>query len=273
MHSIGKSLFRSWTAAYRGVLALITLPLGGCGYVTAMTVDDASLRYDQSKGAITAVIADAGRQPFDPACTVVQDRGLYREVVVDAGAIELQVECSRVTGIFGEQIEHLGRANLAFHVEAGRRYRIEFSEDFGFSHVVVTEAEKGSPVIQRSLLEAQFTASAEAAHVTLVSRSGPGVIPCKFGRPWADRRVTSVRRLVESFMDEPYSHQIVAECSTYAYVTGGVKERYEAPIDFVPESGRLYTVHMDEANPDFVFVTDVSADVRTVAHVRAARTL
>jgi hypothetical protein len=70
---------------------------------------------------------------------------------------------------------------------------------------------------------------------------------------------------------EPYSHQIVAECSTYAYVTGYIKERYEAPVDFVPEAGRLYTVHMDEDHPDFVFVTDVSSEARTIAYVRATR--
>jgi hypothetical protein len=30
---------------------------------------------------------------------------------------------------------------------------------------------------------------------------------------------------------------------------------------------------MDEEDPSFVFVTDVSADVRTVAYVRATKTL
>jgi len=71
---------------------------------------------------------------------------------------------------------------------------------------------------------------------------------------------------------EPYSHQIVAECSTHAYVTGYVKERYEAPVDFSPVPGRLYTVHMDEDDPHFVFVTDVSSEARTIAYVRATRT-
>ena len=81
-----------------------------------------------------------------------------------------------------------------------------------------------------------------------------------------------MRRPAGSFVNEPYSHQIVAQCSTYAYVTGDVKERYEAPIDFVPVSGRLYTVHMDEQNREFLFVTDVSSDVRTIAHLKATRT-
>ena len=254
------------------LIALSTLLLCGCGYVTAISGNELTVRYDSSTGADTATIADAGGQPFDPACRIVQDNSLYREVVVDAGAIVLQVECNRFSGVFGEQGEHLGSANVAFHAEAGRHYRIEFREDFGFPHVAVTAAEDDSPVIQRSLLGSRFAAHAGAAHVTLVSRSGAGVIPCKFGRPWADRTVSSVRRPAGSFVHVPYSHLIVAECATYAYVTGYVKERYEALVDFRPVSGRLYTVHMDEKNPNFVFVTDVSSEVRTIAHVKAIRT-
>jgi hypothetical protein len=34
----------------------------------------------------------------------------------------------------------------------------------------------------------------------------------------------------------------------------------------------LYTVHMDKENRNFVFVTDVSSDVQTIAHVKATRT-
>jgi hypothetical protein len=263
---------RSWTAAYRSLVALFVLPLGGCGYVTAMTAGDGTSPYDASTGEHFAVIASEG-SPFDPACGIVQDDERYREVRVDAGIVLLSVECSRVSGVFGERTEQLGRADIAFQAEAGHRYRVGFRDDFGFPHVAVTSAEQPSTVVHRSLLDSRRGAAPGAAHVTLVSRSGPGVIPCKFGRPWADRRVSSVRRASGSFDHEPYSHQIVAECSTYAYVTGDVKERYEAPIDFVPESGRLYTVHMDEANPDFVFVTDVSADVRTVAFFKAVRTL
>ena len=202
----------------------------------------------------------------------MQDEGHYREVIVDAGPVELQVDCSRVTGIFGEQAEQLGRANLAFRAEAGQTYRVVVSEDLGFAHVAVTLAGPDGPVIHRSLLGSRASANAAAAHATLVARSGSGVISCRFGRPWTDRTVSSVRRPAGSFVNEPYSHRIVAECSTYAYVTGDVKERYEAPIDFEPVSGRLYTVHMDEQNRDFLFVTDVSSDVRTIAHVRATRT-
>ena len=265
--------FHARKAAYLGLLALFVVPLGGCGYVTSMTSGDAKPQYDASTGTNHAIITNAGRQTFDPACRVIQDTQLYREVIVDSGAILLQVECSRVAGVFGERIEPLGRANLAFHAEAGRRYQIAFSEDFGFPHVAVTVAGTRTPVIHRSLVDARLPAIEGAPHVTLVSRSGPGVIPCKLGRPWAENSASSVRRPAGSFATEPYSHQIVAECSTYAYVTGDVRERYEAPIDFVPESGRLYTVHMDEEDPSFVFVTDVSADVRTVAYVRATKTL
>lgn len=255
-----------------GLIALFILPLGGCGYVTRITVDDVMPRYDASTGAHTAVISDAASHPFGAGCRIVQDSGRYHEVVVDAGAVMLQAECSRLTGVFGERTKQLGRANLAFHAEAGRNYRIEFSDDFGFPHVAVRVAEHSSPVIHRSLLNSRFAANVVAAHVTLVARSGKGVIPCTFGRPWDDRRVSSVRRPAGSFVHEPYSHQIVAECSTHAYVTGHVKERYQAPVDFVPESGRLYTVHMDEKDPSFVFLTDVSSEARTIAHLRAVRT-
>jgi hypothetical protein len=237
-----------------------------------MTAGDAAPRYDASTGTEAAVVAEVAREPFEPTCAIVRDADLYRGIIIDAGAVELQVECSRVTGVFGERKENLGRANLAFQAESGERYRIEFSDEFGFPHVAVSVADEASPVVHRSLLDSRFSGTA-GAHVTLVSRAGPGIIPCKFGRPWADRSASSVRRPSGSFAQEPYSHQIVAECSTYAYVTGDVKERYEAPIDFVPESGRLYTVHMDEENPNYVFVTDVSGDVRTVAHVRAVKTL
>jgi len=264
---------RPWMKAMRhfALIALSIMPLGGCGYVTATAGGDVTLRYDASTGADKAIIAGPGRQPFDPACRIVRDNGLYREVVVDAGEVVLQVECSRFTGVFGEQTEHLGSANLAFHAEAGRHYRIEFSDDFGFAHVAVSVNEEDSPVIQRSLLGSRFDAHAGAAHVTLVSRSGSGVIPCKFGRPWTDGAADSVRRPAGSFVHVPYSHQIVAECATYAYFTGYVKERYEALVDFKPVSGRLYTVHMDEKNPDFVFVTDVSSEVRTITHVKAVK--
>ena len=260
-------------AAYLGLIALFVAPLGGCGYVTAMTSGDATPQYDASTGADYAVIMDSDRRTFDPACRIVKDSALYREVTVDAGALVLQVECSRISGVFGERVERLGRANLAFYAEAGRRYEVEFSEEFGFPHVAVTVAGDASPVIHRSLVDTRLPAASGTPHVTLVSRSGPGVIPCKFGRPWTENRASAVRRPAGSFADEPYSHQIVAECSTYAYVTGDVEQRYEAPIEFVPESGRLYTVHMDEEDPNFVFVTDVSADVRTVAYVRATKTL
>lgn len=254
------------------LIALCVMPLGGCGYITATTGGDVTSRYDASTGTDKAIIAGPSQRPFDPACRIVRDNGLYREVVVDAGKVALQVECSRFTGIFGEQTEHLGIANVAFHAAAGRRYRIEFSDDFGFAHVAVTVNEKDSPIIQRSLLGSRFDAHAEAAHVTLVSRSGAGIIPCKFGRPWADRAADSVRRPAGSFVHVPYSHQIVAECASYAYLTGLVKERYEALVDFEPVSGRLYTVHMDEKNPDFVFVTDVSSEVRAITHVKAVKT-
>ena len=264
---------RSRIATHLLLILLPILPLAGCGYVSTLTLTDSAPPYDASTGAAdTAIIEEAGGQPFGPSCKISQDDGLYREVVVDAGAVMLQVTCSRITGIFGERNEQMGHANLAFMAEAGRHYQVAFSEDLGFPHVVVTPAEDGSAVIHRGVLGSRSTYHGTAAHVTLVSRSGAGVIPCKFGRPWTDRRATSVRRPAGSFMHVPYSHQIVAECSTYAYVTGDVEERYEAPVDFVPVSGRLYTVHMDENNPHFVFVTDVSSEVQTIAHVRAVRT-
>ena len=260
---------RSWLVIYLGLIAPSILPLSGCGYTKAMLAGDKMPRYDASTGTDTASIADAGRQPFDPTCRIMHNKALYREAIVDAGEVVLQVACSQVTGIFGERTEQLGRAILAFHAEAGRHYRIEVSEDFGFSHVAVVAAEDGSPVIHRSLLSSRFTAYGGSSHVTLVSRSGAGVIPCKFGLRWTDRRASSVSRRAGSFVHVPYSHQLIAECATHAYVTGYVKERYEALVDFVPESGRLYTVHMDEEHPNFVFV---SADVRTIAHVKAIRT-
>ena len=271
MFSPSKSQRRSWVDIYVGLIAFSILPLSGCGYTKVMMTDDKMPRYDASTGTDTAIVADAGTRPFDPACRIVQNKALYREILVDAGTVLLQVECSRVAGIFGERTEQLGRANLAFHAEAGRHYRLEVSEDFGFSHVAVVAAEDASTVIHRSLLSSRFTANAGTAHVTLVSRSGDGVIPCKFGLRWADRSASSVRRPAGSFVQVPYSHQLIAECATHAYVTGFVKERYEALVDFVPESGRLYTVHMDKKHPDFVFVTDVSSDVRTIAHVKAIR--
>jgi hypothetical protein len=263
---------RSWAAIYRSLIALSVLPLGGCGYVAAFTAADTTPRYDASSGADTAIIENAGGQPFGPSCKISHDDRLYDEVVIDAGAVVMQVTCSQVTGVFGERTGQMERANLAFHAEAGQHYQIAVSEDFGFPHVAVTAAKDGSAVIHRSLLGSRSAHVAGAAHVTLVSRSGAGVIPCKFGRPWTDRRASSVRRPAGSFARVPYSHQLVAECSTYAYVTGEVEERYEAPVDFVPLSGRLYTVHMDENNPHFVFVTDVSSEVQTIAHVRAVRT-
>ena len=254
------------------VVVLSILPLGGCGYATAIKGDNVLSRHDLSTGASTAVIDSAGKHSFGSACSIVQNEDHYREVVIDAGPVALQVDCSRVTGVFGEQTEQLGRANIAFRADAGHRYRIEVSKDFGFAHVAVKQAQPDGQVIHRSLLGSSASANAAAAHATLIARSGSGVISCRFGRPWTDSTVSAVRRPAGSFVNEPYSHQIVAQCSTYAYVTGDVKERYEAPIDFVPVSGRLYTVHMDEQNREFLFVTDVSSDVRTIAHLKATRT-
>lgn len=254
------------------LIALSIMSLGGCGHIAATAVGEVESRYDASSSPRTAIISTAGRRAFGPMCVLVQDLNLYREVVVDAGAVMLQVECRRVAGVFGERSEPYGRAALALDVEAGQHYRIRFSEEFGFPHVAVTTAEDDSPVIQRSLLKPRVATRAQARNVTLVSRSGAGIIPCRFGRPWTDRKTSSVSQPAVSFVRVPYSHQIVAECSTFAYITGYVKERYEALVDFEPESGRLYTVHMDEKDPDFVFVTDVSSDVQTIAHVRAVRT-
>ena len=237
-----------------------------------MTSDDVHQSYNASTGTNTAVVASVRSHTLDPECVIEHGEFVHREVVVDAGSVVLHVDCSQVAGIFDSGIEQLGRAAIAFNAEAGERYHIKVSKDFGFPHVAVTSAQDESIVIHRSLLGSQFAATAGPANVTLVARSGTGIIPCRFGRPWADRKVMAVRRPAESFVQEPYSHQIVAECATYAYVTGYVKERYEAPVDFVPETGRLYTVHMDEAIPDVVFVTDVSSEVRTVAHVKATRT-
>lgn len=272
MFSQDKAPSRSRSTVYRGLISLFIFPLGGCGYISAMTAPDTTPRYDASTGTDTAIIKYAGAQKFGPSCKISQDDGLYREVVVDAGAVVMQVKCSRITGVFGERTEQLGRAKLAFHAEAGRHYRLAVREDFGFAHVAVTAAADDSAVIHRSLLGSRSAHNATAEHVTLVSRSGAGVIPCKFGRTWTDRRASSVRRPAGSFAHVPHSHQLVAECSTYAYLTGDVEERYEAPVDFEPVSGRLYTVHMDENNPHFVFVTDVSSEVQTITHVRAIRT-
>jgi len=263
---------RSWIVVRLSLIALSILPLSGCGYVAAMTAADTTPRYDASTGADTAIIEQVRGQPFGPFCRISHDDDFHRGIVVDTGAVVMQVTCSRVTGVFGERTEQLGRANLAFEAEAGRRYEIAFSEDLGFPHVAVMAVDDGSLVIHRSLLDSRSTGAASSAHVTLVSRSGAGVIPCKFGRPWTDRKASSVRRPAGSFVQVPYSHQLVAECSTYAYVTGDVEARYEAPVNFVPVSGRLYTVHMDEKNPHFVFVTDVSSEVQTIANVRAIRT-
>ena len=272
MFSPCKGASRSWIVIYLSLIALSILPLSGCGYVAAMTAADATPRYDASTGPDPVLIKNAGGQPFGPSCRITHDDSLYDEVVVDAGTVVMQVKCSRITGVFGERTEQLGRANLTFHAETGRHYQVAVSEDFGFPHVAVTAVEDGSTVIHRSLLGSRSAHTARSAYVTLVSRSGAGVIPCKFGRPWTDRRASSVRRPAGSFVHVPYSHQLVAECSTYAYFTGDVEARYEAPVDFVPLSGRLYTVHMDENNPQFVFVTDVSSDVQTIAHVKAIRT-
>lgn len=272
MFSSSRFSIRFRKRAFFGLTALIGLPLSGCGYVTAVTSDDVPQYYNAPTGANTVVIANVRSHTLDPECLIKDGEVAYREVVVDAGSVMLQVECNRIAGVFDSNIEQLGRSTIAFPAESGGRYHIQFSEDFGFPHVAVTSADNETVVIHRSLLGSQLAADAGPANVTLVARSGSGIIPCKFGRPWADRKVSSVRRPAESFVHEPYSHQIVAECATYAYVTGYVKERYEATVDFVPESGRLYTVHMDEAVPDVVFVTDVSSEVRTVAHVRATRT-
>lgn len=250
---------------------LSMLPLTGCGYVMSMTAGHMAPRDDAPIGADKVIISSGGAHLFDPACSIVQDKKRYREIVVDAGPTLLQVECSRVTGLFGEKTEQMGRANVSFSAEAGHQYQIEFSEEFGFAHVAVTTADEGSAVIQRSLLSSRPGAHARMTHVTLVSRSGDGVIPCRFGRPWAERRVSAVRQPADAFVHIPYSHQIVAECSTYAYLTGYVQQRYEAYVDFVPVSGRLYTVHMDRNDPTFVFVTDVSSEVRTIAHMKATR--
>lgn len=272
MFSSGRFSIRFRNRTFFGLTALFSLPLGGCGYVTAVTSDHVAHKYNASTGMNTAVVANARSHVLEPECLIEQREDAYREVVVDAGPVLLRVECRRATGFFDSSTEQLGRATIAFHAETGGQYQVRFSDDFGFPHVAVTEAGDASAVIHRSMLGPQSAVEAGPANVTLVARSGMGIIPCKFGRPWADRRTNSVRRPAESFMDEPYSHQIFAECATYAYVTGYVKERYEAPVDFVPESGRLYTVHMDEEIPDVVFVTDVSSEVRTVAHVKATRT-
>jgi hypothetical protein len=60
-------------------------------------------------------------------------------------------------------------------------------------------------VIYRSLLDSRVASTPSTEQVTLVSRSGADVIPCKFGRPWADRRASSVRRPAGSFVQVPYS--------------------------------------------------------------------
>ena len=250
---------------------LSMLPLTGCGYVTSLSTGHIALRDDGPIGPDKALISSENTHVFDPTCRVVQNKRQYREIVVDAGPAVLQVECSRVTGFFGEKTEHLGRANIAFNAKAAHQYQVEFSEEFGFAHVTVTAANDGSAVIQRSLLSLRLGAQARVTHVTLVSRSGDGIIPCRFGRPWAERRASAVRQPADAFVHIPFSHQIVAECSTYAYLTGYVQQRYEVYVDFVPVSGRLYTVHMDRNDPTFVFVTDVSSEVRTIAHMKATR--
>lgn len=254
-----------------GLIALFILPLGGCGYTTGWITDDVISQYDASSGENKALISGVARRPFGASCRIVRDSARYHEIVVDEGLVIIQAECSRFTGAFGERTEQLGHADLAFSAEGGRNYRIEFSDDFGFPHVAVRVAERGSPVIHRGLLSPRSAANVAAESVTLVARSGKGIIPCTFGRHWDDDRIISVRRPAVSFVNEPYGQQITAECWTHSFVTGSVKEHYHAPVDFVPKSGRLYTVHMDEEDPSFVFVTDVSSEARTIAHFRAVR--
>ena len=237
-----------------------------------MTANDVAPRYDASTGSSTALITGAEKRPFEPTCILLQDEGNFRELVVDAGPVILQVNCHRTTGVFGENTELLGRANIVFEADAGHSYRIVAREDFGFPHVDVIDTEKNEQVIQRSLLHSRYSTVRSTAIVTLVSRSGSGVISCKFTKPWDDRQANSIVRRPESFASQPYSHQITAECSTYSYLTGDVKERYEAPVDFVPEAGRLYTVHMDERDREFLYVTDVSSDIQTIDYVRAVKT-
>jgi hypothetical protein len=246
--------------------------LGGCGFASMMKTHDVASRYDASTGTSTALVGGGEGEPFHPTCSILRDAGSYRELVIDAGSAFLQVDCHRGSGVFGQKKELLGRANIAFEAHAGHTYRIVAREDFGFPHVDVVDVEKNEQVIQRSLLDSRYSTVRSTAIVTLVSRSGSGVISCKFTKPWDDRRVTSIVRRPESFVSQPYSHQITAECSTYAYLTGDVKERYEAPVNFVPVAGRLYTVHMDERDPEFLFVTDVSSDIQTIDYVRTVKT-
>lgn len=269
--SPGRFQIRFSKGTFIGVNAVFVL-LSGCGYLPATPASDDSYRYDASTGADTAIISNARRYSLDPECRIALDESLHREVVIDAGAVLLQVECSQTSGVFGDDVAELGSASIAFEAEAGEQYHIKVREDFGFPHVAVTDARDESLVIHRSLLGSPLAASAGPTQVTLVARSGTDTIPCRFGRPWADRTVSSIRRPAGSFVQEPYSHQVIAECATYAYITGYVKERYEAPVDFEPEPGRLYTVHMDKNEPGLVFVTDVSSDARTIAYMRATRT-
>ena len=254
------------------VLLLSCATLAGCGFATIMKAHDVAPRYDASTGTSTARFAGAKSRPLQPTCVILQDNGSYRELVVDAGSVSLQVNCHRITGIFGEQTELLGRANIVFDADEDHTYRIVARDDLGFPHVDVIDVQEGDEVVQRSLLDPRNSTVRSTAIATLVSRSGSGVITCKFTKPWDDRRVTSIVRRPESFVSQPYSHQITAECSTYAYLTGDVKERYEAPVDFVPVAGRLYTVHMDESDREFLYVTDVSSDAQTIAYVRTVKT-
>ena len=246
--------------------------LAGCGFATMMKAHDVAPRYDASTGSSTALIAGTKSRPFQPTCIIVQGNGSYRELVVDAGSVSLQVNCHRIAGVFGEQTESLGRANIVFEAGEGRTYHIVARDDLGFPHVDVIDVQESDEVVQRSLLDSRSPAVGSRAIATLVSRTGSGVISCEFTKPWDERRVTSIVRRPESFVSQPYSHQIMAECSTYAYVTGDIKERYVAPVDFVPVAGRLYTIHMDERDREFLFVTDVSSDLKTIAHVRTVKT-
>jgi len=253
-------------------LTVPLLLLGGCGSASMMKAQDVASRYDASTGDSTALIGGGEGRPFHPTCSILRDAGSYRELVIDAGSAFLQVDCHRSSGVFGNEKELLGRANITFEADAGHTYRIVAREDFGFPHVDVVDVQNNEQVIQRGLLHSRHQAVPSTAIVTLVSRSGSGVISCKFTKPWDDRRVNSIVRRPESFVSQPYSHQITAECSTYAYLTGDVKDRYEAPVDFVPVPGRLYTVHMDERDREFLFVTDVSSDIQTIDYVRTVKT-
>ena len=78
MFSPSKSQRRSWVDISVGLSAFSILPLSGCGYTKVMMTDDKMPRYDASTGTDTAIVADAGTRPFDPACRIVQNNALYR---------------------------------------------------------------------------------------------------------------------------------------------------------------------------------------------------